>query len=339
MNSVAASAATSVGGGVGSAASTAASATAAAAAGGIRMGAADASTAFIEASAAAGNTLMGGAVMSQSSSAAGTSADVPNRVLDYPYDFFKDGKVPKNADEAAMFWQYREDRPLGLADRETPDGEKMFAEMKRIKSELGQHVQRSFDERAIVAAGSLNLTFANGQCRQEPKTAADLKKAVAELGEPSRQNIEIFWRLLYHPFLHRDWSSKVIDAWLQKENKKLCHPPAPSVHSETGKKIGRLHINARGGWTTIATANVSNRRRYYSDTLMNECGWKFCNTAPKGGSNQETFTKNGLTYTRTKVVLGAEDNDREPEAIHGWLVEKVKYIVMTLHAKSNITQY
>jgi hypothetical protein len=294
------------------------------------MGAAASTTAF-EAAAAGGRNTLGSAALSQSLAAAGSSASVPNRVLLYPHDFFKNGKLPKDDKEAARFWQYREDRLVdGSADVTVPpDGAKMLEEMTRIKSELSQYVQRRFDETALGVASKLKLTFTNGQCRQEPKTAGDLQNVVGELDQHTNENIITFWRLFIHPFLHGKWIPQVIDAWLAENSKALYSRPVQQTHPDTGKKIGRRRLTARGGWTDIATSSLSNRRRYYSDHLMEKRGWKVCKSGPRGSGQKDTHldeTK-GLSYTKIRLEVNDIDNDNtKPEDLRGWLVNKVMHL-------------
>ena len=280
------------------------------------------------ASAAAGATLEVAALLRLSEAGETSSAAAPNRgLLEYPHNFFQNGKVPENAEKAKLFWKYRENRPIGTADLVPPDGESMLEEMMKIKRKLAEHTQNCFDEKAIQAANELGLKFPNGQCSQAPRTAADLQKAVAELEHPTDQNIKTYWRIFYRPFQHGDWSSQVIDAWLLKENKALIPPPEPPVDSVTGKKTGRKHVNARGGWTNIATTSMANKRRIYCKALMDKRGWRFDKTGPKGCGNSGStpLIIKGMLYKSVNIAVDNGTNGK-PELVKGWLVTKVKHI-------------
>ena len=193
----------------------------------------------------------------------------------------------------------------------------MLSEMKRIKSDLVEYVRKRFDQTVLHEAANLNLTFINGQCKQQPKTSQDLRKAICDFRMPTNQNIETFWRIFIKPFIERDWLTSTINEWATEANKAIYAP-------KHGKQE-RRHIRSRGGWTNVATSAHSNRMRHYCEPLMKKNGWKFMRYGPPNCSKHKTdeFSEKSLSYK--KLRFDVEDKvTHKTETVQGWLVEKAK---------------
>ena len=126
-----------------------------------------------------------------------SEATVSN-ALTYPYDYLDiaRGEIPKTVEEAGLFWSYRKDRPMvGVSrEKEYPDGQKMYNEMKSVRKDLVKFTNDKVDKHILLTSTELGLSMPMD--RQKPVNISDVKKAISSL-EPTESNILLVYKFFF----------------------------------------------------------------------------------------------------------------------------------------------
>jgi hypothetical protein len=220
-----------------------------------------------------------------------------NGYLDYPRDFFNiiNGKGPVNAEEAALLWSYRKNRPkFGSKETQSPDGLAMMEEINTLRNDLRDYVKLMFIEGARVAAKKHNLLMPD--TNTYPVTLSDIKVALCALERiVGKTDAEQKAYHVCHEFHHyRDWLSNTVDKWLIKKKIKL-------VSSAQVEKQKRGNTRDRGGFGAAARGMKNQVTQLMVKKMFKSLGW--CVAVSDKGS-QSTNT----TYQAIKLKSNSGDD-------------------------------
>jgi len=234
-------------------------------------------------------------LFSSSLFSSGNSTNTSSVTLPYPHNFFdlKLGQGPKNADDAAKFWQYRKHRPAsGTVDTELPDGEAMMVEINGMRSRLKTHIENAFmkDARLMADSWKLKVPMTN----QTPVTTKDLVAALCALErvEGSVENERIVYMVCHHFHHQRSWVSTAVDAWCHEEKIRIEFPPHPD-HK-------RANLSNRGGFGVYARSVKSEIVKLLMRNMLSKTGWCI---ATKDNSKQNSKQGQAKRYEAISIRI------------------------------------